>query len=166
LLDGHGVHWNFVGVVVTNEPVRLGEKQNSARDAIELVKQLKADGVIISKEGFGNPDADLMLIVRGLQQAGIQTVAITDEFAGVDGSSQSLADATPEADAIVSVGNANEPIVLPVMQTTIGPLPDVSRLAGGYPHSIRADGTIEVELQAIIGATNQLGFGRLSCREI
>jgi len=28
------------------------------------------------------------------------------------------------------------------------------------------DGGLEVELQAIIGATNQLGFGRLSCREI
>jgi len=52
------------------------------------------------------------------------------------------------------------------MSTTIGPLPDISRLAGGYPHSVREDGSMEVELQAIIGSTNQLGFGRLSCREV
>jgi glycine reductase len=133
---------------------------------VEQVVRSKAAGAIVSKEGFGNPDADLMMIVRGLEQAGINTVAITDEFAGGDGGSQSLADTTPEADAIVSVGNANERIELPAMSTTIGPLPDVSRLAGGYPHSWRDDGSLEVELQAIIGATNELGYGRLSCREV
>jgi sarcosine reductase len=107
-----------------------------------------------------------MMIVRGLEQAGIKTVAITDEFAGGDGGSQSLADTTPEADALISTGNANERIELPVMTTTIGPLPDVLRLAGGYPHSLRDDGSMEVELQAIIGSTNQLGYSRLSCREV
>jgi glycine reductase len=73
---------------------------------------------------------------------------------------------TPEADATVSVGNANERVQLPAMATTFGPLPDVVRLAGGYPYSLREDGSLEVELQAIIGSTNQLGFSRLSCREV
>ena len=166
LLRGHGSQWNFADVVITNEPTRLADKQRSAASAVEQVVRSKAAGAIVSKEGFGNPDADLMMIVRGLEQAGINTVAITDEFAGGDGGSQSLADTTPEADAIVSVGNANERIELPAMSTTIGPLPDVSRLAGGYPHSWRDDGSLEVELQAIIGATNELGYGRLSCREV
>ncbi|NNE85497.1 MAG: beta-aspartyl-peptidase [Alphaproteobacteria bacterium] len=165
LLSGHGTRWNFTGVVITNEPTRLAEKQLSAAAAVEKIIQMKSSGVIISKEGFGNPDADLMMIVRDLEQAGIKTVAITDEFAGSDGASQSLADTTPEADALVSTGNANERVELPAMATTIGPLPDVSRLAGGYPHSLRDDGSMEVELQAIIGATNQLGYSHLSCRE-
>jgi glycine reductase len=52
------------------------------------------------------------------------------------------------------------------MTTTIGPLPDVARLAGGYPASLRADGSLEIELQAIMGATNELGFGHLSCQEV
>ena len=52
------------------------------------------------------------------------------------------------------------------MDRVIGPLPDVARLAGGYPHSLGDDGSLEVELQAIVGATNQLGFSSLSCREI
>lgn len=166
LLDGHGKDWNFVGVVVTNEPTRLNLKEQSAQEAIQLVQELQAEGVIITKEGFGNPDADLMMLLRGLEQAGIRTVAVTDEYAGVDGASQSLADTTPEADAVVSTGNANELIVLPPVSRTIGPLPDVSRLAGGYPHSLRSDGSIEVELQALIGATNQLGYGTLTCRTI
>jgi glycine reductase len=166
LLAGHGARWDFAGVVMTNEPTRLAEKQRCAKRAVELVRELDADAVIITKEGFGNPDADLMMIVRALEAGGIATVAITDEFAGTDGASQSLTDATPEADALVSVGNANELIELPAMQAVIGPLPDVARLAGGYAHSVHEDGTMTVELQAIIGSTNQLGLSRLSCREI
>jgi glycine reductase len=166
LLSGHGSLWNFVGVVITNLPVRLAAKERSAAEAVELVARLRAQGVIISKEGFGNPDADLMMILRGLEQRGMRTVSITDEFAGTDGGSQSLADTTPEADAIISTGNANEVLLLPPMGTTIGPLPDVTRLAGGYAGSLHDDGSLAVELQAIIGATSQLGYGRLRCREI
>ena len=166
LLEGHGTQWNFIGVVVTGEPTRLGLKESSARTTIELVQHLQADGAVISKEGFGNPDADLMMLIRGLERSGIRTVAITDEYAGPDGASQSLADTTPEADAIVSTGNANERIVLPPVERTVGPLPDVARLAGGYPHSVRDDGGMEVELQALVGATNQLGCGFVTCREI
>ena len=166
LLAGHGERWNFVGVVVTNAPTRLSEKQRSAAQAVKLAQELNATGAIISKEGFGNPDADLMMLVRGLEQSGIKCVAITDEFAGGDGGSQSLADAAVEADAVISTGNANERIVLPAMAATIGPLPDVARVAGGYPGSLRDDGSLGVELQAIMGATNELGFSRLSAREI
>ena len=166
LLRGHGSRWDFAGVVISNAATRLADKQRAAEAAVELVANMKADGALVSKEGFGNPDTDLMMLLRGLEQAGIRASAITDEFAGIEGDSQSLADATPEADAIISVGNANERIQLPAMTTVFGPLPDVTRLAGGYPHSLREDGTMEVELQAIMGSTNQLGFSRLSCREV
>ncbi len=166
LLEGHRKRWNFVGVVITNEPTRLKEKEASAARTVELVDGLGAHAAIVTKEGFGNPDADLMMIMSGLERSGIKTVALTDEYAGTDGGSQSLADTTPEADAIISTGNANERIRLPPMEKTIGPLPDVARLAGGYSSSLHADGSMEVELQAIVGSTNQLGFGRLSCVEI
>ena len=43
---------------------------------------------------------------------GIKTVLLTDEYAGRDGASQSLADSTPNGDAVVTGGNANEIIVL------------------------------------------------------
>lgn len=166
LLGGHGSDWNFVGVVATNCPTRLAEKERSAEAAVALARDLSADGAILSKEGFGNPDADLMMLVRGLSRAGVKTVVITDEFAGGDGASQSLADVTPEADAVISTGNANQRVVLPPMETIIGPRPDVARLAGGYAGCWRDDGSLEVELQALMGATNELGFSKLSCRGI
>ena len=166
LLAGHGSRWNFVGAVVTNQPIRLADKEGSACVAVELVEGLYAQGVVVTKEGFGNPDSDFMMILRRLTGAGIQCVGITDEFAGSDGGSQSLADSTPEADAIVSTGNANARVLLPPLARAIGNAPDVERLAGGYPGSLRQDGGLEVELQAIMGATNELGFGTLSAREV
>lgn len=162
----HGKTLHFAGVVLTSERVRLAAKERVAKETIELVKKVGADGVILSKEGFGNPDADQMMLIRGLEQAGIKCCGLTDEFAGVDGASQSLADVTPEADAMISVGNANERILLPPMTRMIGPVKDLSKLAGGYPQSVHDDGSLEIELQGIIGATNELGLSNLSCREV
>ncbi len=166
LYQRHGRDLNFSAVVLTNEPVSLAAKEDGAQKTISLVRELNADGVILSKEGFGNPDTDQMLLTRGLAQAGIKLVAITDEFAGSDGSSQSLADSVEEADAVVSVGNANERLLLPPMEQLLGPLSDLGKLAGAWPSSLHEDGSLEVELQAIIGATNELGMQRLSCREV
>ncbi|MCB1741437.1 MAG: beta-aspartyl-peptidase [Gammaproteobacteria bacterium] len=166
LLRGHGQRWRMAGMVLGQLPTRLGQKQDCAAHACELLRALEPDGVVISKEGFGNPDADLMLVIDRLESAGLPCVALTDEFAGADGASQSLADTSSRAISIVSTGNANQRVLLPPMRTTIGPLPDVQRLSGGYPYSLRPDGSLEVELQAIIGATNEMGFESLSCEEI
>lgn len=162
----HAKDLNFVGVVLTNEPVTLAAKKASAERAVELVKTLKADAAVITKEGFGNPDTDQMMLIRGLEEAGTLTVALTSEYAGPDGASQSLADATPQATAMISVGNANERILLPPMERLLGPVKDLTRLAGAYPHSLHEDGSLEFELQAFIGSTNELGFQTLRCREI
>lgn len=166
LISLHGKTLYFAGVVLTSERVRLAAKKRVAEVTIELVKTLGADGAVLAKEGFGNPDADQMMLVRGLEQLGIKCCGLTDEFAGVDGASQSLADVTPEADAMVSMGNANERVLLPPMTRLIGPVKDLTKLAGGYPQSLHDDGSLEIELQGIIGATNELGFSNLSCREV
>ena len=166
LLSRHGKELWFQGVVLTSEPVRLALKEQAARKTVQLVEQLGCDGVILSKEGFGNPDSDQMMIIDGPESAGIQCCALTDEFAGVDGSSQSLADVCVKADAMVSVGNANERITLPPMDRLLGPMENISQLAGAYPQSLHDDGSIEIELQGIIGATNELGYSFLSCREV
>ena len=67
---------------------------------------------------------------------------------------------------MVSTGNANQRIILPPMARTIGPIQDLSKLAGAYPQSLKEDGTLEIELQGLIGATNQLGFQLLQGVEI
>ena len=51
----------------------------------KICKQLGADGVIISEEGYGNPDSDLVMICERLEKSGIKTVLITDECSGWDG---------------------------------------------------------------------------------
>jgi glycine reductase len=157
---------NLIGVILTNEPIRLEGKKTSANRAVELAQCLGAEAAVISKEGFGNPDADQMMLIKGLEQAGIKTAALTDEYAGPDGASQSLADTTPKADAMVSTGNANMRIILPPMTRTIGPIKDLTKLAGAYPQSLKEDGSLEIELQGLIGATNQLGFQKLRAVEV
>ncbi len=158
----HGKDYNFLGVVITNENVTLADKKRSSSYAVKLAETLGVEGLLISEEGFGNPDADLILNCRKAEKAGIKTVLVTDEYAGRDGASQSLADAAKEADAVVTAGNANEIIVLPAMTKVIGYPNYADVIAGGFQGSLRPDGSIEVELQAITGSTSELGFTRIS----
>jgi sarcosine reductase len=164
LFEQHGKTLNFVGMIITNENVYLADKERSSNWSAKLAKYLGCDGVIISQEGFGNPDTDLIMNTKKIEAEGIKTVIITDEYAGRDGKSQSLADADPSADAVVTGGNANQVIVLPPMETVYGHLEFVDTIAGGSANNIDAHGNITVEIQAITGATNETGFNYLSAR--
>jgi glycine reductase complex component B subunit alpha and beta len=160
----HGKTINFMGVIITNENVYLADKERSSNWTAKFCTYLGLDGAIVSQEGFGNPDTDLIMNCMKIEAEGVKTVIVTDEYAGRDGSSQSLADANPAADAVVTGGNANETIVLPPMKKVIGMLDFVDKVAGGFDGSLRADGSIEAEIQIITGATNELGFNRLTAR--
>ncbi|MFW0860176.1 MAG: glycine/sarcosine/betaine reductase component B subunit [Dehalococcoidia bacterium] len=105
-----------------------------------------------------------MMLCKKIEDHGIRTVLITDEFAGRDGASQSLADTVPQADALISVGNANEMVTLPPLTRVIGDLKPVESIAGGFDGCLAASGGVDIEIQAIIGATCQLGFGKLSAQ--
>lgn len=160
----HGVEYNFMGVIVTNENVTLRDKERSSNFVVKLAKQMGWDAAIVSEEGFGNPDADLMMNCSKLEAAGIQTVLLTDEYAGQNGESQSLADSHKSADAVVTNGNANQLITLPAMNCVIGHDRYADVVAGGFNGSLHEDGSITVELQAIIGATSELGFHFLTTK--
>ena len=160
----HSKDLNFIGVVTTNLNVTLADKERSSDYASKLVKLIGAEGAIITEEGFGNPDTDLMMLCKKIEEYGIKTVLITDEYAGRDGGSQSLADAVPQADALISVGNANEVITLPPMKHIIGDLKPAEVIAGGFVGCVTADGGLNIEIQSIMGSTCQLGFGKLTAR--
>jgi sarcosine reductase len=164
LFKAHGKTLNFVGVIITNENVYLADKMRSSDWSAKLAEYLSLDGVIISQEGFGNPDTDLIMNCKKIEEKGIKTVIITDEYAGQDGKSQSLADADPLADAVITGGNANEVVILPPMERIIGTTDFVDKIAGGHDGSLREDGSIEAELQIITGSTNEMGFNKLSAR--
>ncbi len=166
LYERHGKDLNFIGVVITNENVTLADKERSSSYTAKLVEMLGADGAIISEEGFGNPDTDLMMNCRKIEEKGIRTVLVTDEYAGRDGASQSLADAVAAANAVVTAGNANMVITLPPMQRIIGYPEQIDVIAGGWSGSLRPDGSMIAEIQVITGSTNELGFSRLAARTI
>ncbi len=164
LFDKQGKEINFVTVIITNENVYLADKQRSSDWTAKLCEFLDLDGVIVSQEGFGNPDTDLIMNCKKIEAKKIPTVIITDEYAGRDGSSQSLADADPSANAVVTGGNANQLITLPKLDKVIGDATPIDKIAGGFNENVQPDGSVQIEIQAITGATNELGFSKLSAR--
>ncbi len=164
LFTQHGKTLNFVCQVITNENVYLADKERSSNWTARLCRMLDLDGVIVSQEGFGNPDTDLIMNCKKIEAEGVKTVIITDEYAGRDGKSQSLADADPAANAVVTGGNANQLILLPKLDRVIGTLDYVTKIAGASQDTLHPDGSLEVELQVLTGATNETGFNLLSAR--
>ena len=164
LYEKHGKEINFLGVIITNENVYLADKERSSNWTAKFTKYLGLDAAIVSQEGFGNPDTDLIMNCKKIETEGVKTVIVTDEYAGQNGASQSLADADPKADAVVTGGNANQLITLPKLDKVIGHIDVVNVIAGGNHDSLKENGTIEVEIQAITGATNETGFGYLTAK--
>lgn len=164
LYKHHGKDLNFIGVIITNENVFLADKERSSDMTAKLAEYMGLDGVLITEEGYGNPDTDLMMNCREISEKGIKVVLITDEFPGRDGKSQSLADAVKEADALVSCGNGNVIINFPPMKRIIGTLDFVETMIGGYEGSLKPDGSIEAELQIIIASTIANGYNRLAAK--
>ncbi|MDO4582220.1 MAG: sarcosine reductase complex component B subunit alpha [Bacillota bacterium] len=164
LYKRHGKDINFMGVILTNENVFLADKIRCSDMTGKLAEYLGLQGILITEEGYGNPDTDLMMNCKSIADKGVKVVLITDEFPGRDGSSYSLADSTPQADTIVSCGNGNVIVNFPPMERVIGTLDYVEMMIGGYDGSLHEDGSIEAELQIVIASTIANGFNKLSAK--
>jgi len=164
LMRRHGKDLCFAGVILTNESAMLADKKRNAFYASNLARLIGADGAIITEEGGGNPETDLMLNCKNLEVKGIKTVLITDEYAGRDGASQGLADVTSEADAVITNGNGNQYVTLPKMDKVIGNIENVRIITGGNASSIGEDGSISVEIAAIMGSLCELGFEKMTTK--
>ena len=159
LYKKHGKEVNFLGVVLTPELTTLAGKFRTCDYTAKLCYMLGADGVIVSEEGYGNPDSDLVMICSRLEKLGIKTVLITDECAGWDGMSQPLADVSKEAIAVISTGNVSHVVELEKADKVIGDEMAIENLAGGWAGSCNKEtGTIKCELNAVIGATSEIGY--------
>jgi glycine reductase len=102
LLAADGERLRFAGLVACRGYNQSAEdKERAAMLAAKLARELGADGAIVTTDAGGNSHTDTMLTVRACERAGIGTVAIVAEMGG-------LTDHVPEADAVVSVGNAEE----------------------------------------------------------
>jgi len=161
LLAEHGKTLNFLGVIAMPVRTALLDKERMCTQVLKMAVHLGTQGVVVSEDGGGNPEADLMLLARLFEKEEIKTVLVTDEYAGRDGASQGLADVTPEADAIVTNGNGNQYVVLPPMKETIGHLESIDVITGGHAGSLRPDGWLEMEIAGIMGSTVEVGSENL-----
>lgn len=159
LYELHGKEINFLGVLMVPEMTTLAGKQRTTQYTVNLAHQLGADGVIVSEEGYGNPDSDLVMISAGLEKLGIKTVLITDECSGWDGMSQPLTDTAEEAIAVVSTGNVSHLVELEKADRILGDPMAVENIAGGWAGAYDPEtGIMKCELNAVIGATSEIGF--------
>ncbi|MCQ4636460.1 glycine/sarcosine/betaine reductase component B subunit [Anaerovorax odorimutans] len=145
----HGVDLNFAGVIVVPVRPELKEKKRCCNGAVNLARTIRADGVIIPEEGGGNPEADLMMTCRACEKHGIKTVLII-------ALEDPLTDTTPEADAVIDVGNDDEVLTLPPVKKVLGYEEQVQLLSGAPENCIGDDGTIQVPLYVITGLHGSL----------
>jgi sarcosine reductase len=152
--DGQSLH--FAGVVLCPEPVEQGDKELVSAHAAWLCRAAGFDAAIVTKEGAGNADNDLMLKVDALEADGLTAVALYAEMSGADGTGPPLV-AGPRRGAVVSTGNYDQRVRLPA----------VERAFGGTRLGIadaEATAAVEVPTAAILSALSPLGAGRLTCR--
>ncbi|MBI3089317.1 MAG: beta-aspartyl-peptidase [Candidatus Tectomicrobia bacterium] len=157
----HGRDLIFAGVVAANQPVRLEDKECSAFMTARLSAHLlRADGVIITKEGAGAGDYDLMRQCQAHEAMGVRTVLIDNEQINASGIGEMpLIDVTPYAEAMVSTGNVEELVHLP----------EVARVLGGdtmvnVPGSLR--GPLRLESIVIPGANSTLGLTSMATAHV
>ncbi len=160
LYDRHGVDLEFCGLFASPLSTILAEKERNAMVTVNLAQQCGADSLIISQEGGGNPEADLMLICERAEKRDIKSVIVLHDNPGPDGTSEPMANTSPMATAVVTTGNDNCIIRLPEMERNIGHREQLHLLSGSPDDCEQGDGTIKVGVLVIMGSTSNLGFGK------
>ena len=156
LQSRHGKEIDFAGIILANSPTTVDEKIWNASMSAQLARSfLECDGVIITKEGGGHCDIDLMRTCKECERLGIKTSLIDLEMLGPNGDGEyPLVVFEPEADAIVSAGNCEERTKISAMKNIIG---------GTEMKELGADAGAEkwVPIRLIAGAISELGMGRI-----
>ena len=99
------------------------------------------------------------MICTRLEKQGIKTVLVTDECSGWDGMSQPLTDTSKESVAVISTGNVSHVVHLEKADKVLGDSEAIANLAGGWDGAYNPEsGTLECELNAVIGATSEIGY--------
>ena len=167
LMLEHGKSINFIGVIMSNLNVVMEQKMRSACMVAQMAKNLGADGAIVAEEGYGNPDVDYIQTIVELERVGVKVVGISNECTGRDGASQPLVALDRAANALVSTGNVSQYFELPPMKRVLGELESLARdgLSGGWENCVRADGSLEMENNAMFCSDHPSGFSLKTCVE-
>lgn len=157
LYKRHGKDVDFCGVILTPSSTFLAGKERGAMSVASIASLCNVDAIVITEEGGGNPEADIMMIAECAEDRGVKAVIILHETSGERGDTDPLANSNPVADAVVSVGNKHEYIKLPKMDKVIGHEASLEKLAGYGNMPVSNDGGINVRMAVIIDAISNLG---------
>ncbi|MEL7610339.1 MAG: glycine/sarcosine/betaine reductase component B subunit [Bacillota bacterium] len=135
------------------------QKERRARHVVNLLRFMRADGVVLTQEGGGMSMSDQFMMCRLCEENGIKTTVITFEMCGEDGRDFPLLDAVPAADAIVSVGNRDELVDLPAVEKVLGG--DYVRDGRKITDMAEAGAAQHFRLSTVYGAVNQAGANRI-----
>ncbi len=81
---------------------------------------MDADGAILTWENAGNGLMECLYTLQECERMGVKTVFLTWEHGGAEGDDTPLQFYVPEAEAIVSSGSMEAPVVLPEVERAIG----------------------------------------------
>ncbi len=157
LYKRHGKDVDFCGVILTPSSTFLAGKERGSMSVASLASLSGVDALIITEEGGGNPEADIMMIAECAEARGVKCVIILHETSGERGDTDPLANSHPVADAVITAGNKHEYIKLPKMQKVIGRAESLEKLAGYGNMPVSEDGSINVRMAVIIDAISNLG---------
>ena len=145
---------SFGGVIVSTESSSLEGKKENARLIARLARELKLDGILVTQEGGGHADVDLMMTLDECEKSGVKTVILTNEIAGPQGDMPPLVSYSDRADAIITNGNNDEIVSLDSAGHVIGG----SDILNG---KFSADDGFKTSLGILYTSTNQLGFNSM-----
>ena len=154
LYERTGKDFNFGGVIFSTESSSLDEKRENAKMIAEIAKKHGFQGIIITQEGGGHADVDLMQTCEACEKAGISTVILANELGGPLGNLPSLVSFSDKADAIVSTGNNDELIQLKKVNEVIGTPKTLNQ-------TLEANGELNISLGMMYTATCQLGANKM-----
>lgn len=147
----------FSGVIISTEQSLLEGKQQNADIIAKIAMEQQWKGIILTQEGGGHADVDLMLTAEACEDAGIKVVMLINEIAGPKGALPPLVSWSDKADAIVTTGNNDEIIILPSVEEVIGG----DKIAGDR----FAEEQLITSLGIIYASTNQLGATKMTTTE-
>jgi glycine reductase len=148
----------FAGVLLAPEPVEMASKERVAEETARLCAEAGFAGVVITKEGGGNADADISLKIDALDRLGVSAVGLYGEMAGAEGTAPSIVVPPDRGTAMISTGNYDEMVRLPEVERALG---------GATLDLVGAPATSSFELPTAVfySALSPLGAGSLTCRE-
>ncbi len=165
LVRRHGTELNFVGVLLCRCLITSqDEKLRQATQTAKVAHMLGLRGAVITMSNGGHAYLDQMLICQQLEQAGVATVLGVDEYSDADGSDFPLVTHLPEATAIVSVGNQEQMVGCPAVETVLGGTEFLAGNSYEKAFALAPAAALSVALRQIYCSTNQLGWSTLRGR--